>query len=159
MPPLWFTLLKGARGPTGSPPPPMTTFHGALITRSTDQAIVTSDFVSFDTVVFDTDSFFDLAHPTRLTIPTTGKYAFGTNIEVADVTATVLITVARNADGITLLGAGDDATRTFGQFAASGVLDFTAGDFIEVGVGTDLAASITVTADGNLPQLWVFNYT
>lgn len=156
MPPLWFTLLRGAKGAAGTPPPPMTTFHGAVVFRTTDQVITPGDAVSFDTAEFDTDSFFDVGtHPTRLTIPTTGKYAFGFNVSLDPINLPGgdIFVQLNGATG--LASVGSDAVVTFESFSASGLWDFTAGDFIELIIEYDATLLGTVGQS----EFYLFNYT
>lgn len=135
----------------------MTTFHGAAIQRSTNQVITPPQFVSFDTVLFDTNSFFSLGNPTRLTIPTADKYLFGFTVILDPInTPGGEIIVELNGTGTGLLVAGNDATITFSDFSATGIADFAANDYIELDVSFDA----TVSAIANsIAEFWIMRYS
>jgi hypothetical protein len=133
----------------------MTTFHGAAVAQSSDIAVPTggANYISWDTVLFDTDSFFSLGSPTKLTIPTTDKYIFGAN-------ATIEYTINGSANTIDLNGSpivpfGNDATGSFDNFSVSGIYNFTAGDFIQLAINYTGTFLLNPTS----PQFWIMRYS
>lgn len=58
---------------------PTLPFSGALVTRSTDLTCTNDTFteITWDTVEYDTDSYWSAGAPKNLTIPTTGYYIAG----------------------------------------------------------------------------------
>jgi len=84
-------------------------FSGARIFRSTAQSIPKDTYtaISFDTVQVDTDGYFSVVNPTRLTIPRGGYYLFGGRMSYAvNNTGLREVVLARNGDG---LGYGVDS--------------------------------------------------
>jgi hypothetical protein len=108
-----------------------TEFSGAHIARSTAQSLTAGQYdpISWDTVDYDTDLYWDAGNPTRLTVPADGKYFVHFN--VFTVVAATLTIRLNGGSYLAYKGAppdhgGDERTEM------TEVLDLSAGDYIEL---------------------------
>lgn len=142
----------------------MTTFHGAKLLLTADQALTDGQLIAWDTAEFDTDGFFSGGDPTRLTIPNDGQYVCGFNLDGGDLSIVVPGT-DQNAFGVLLnsdleiAAQGDDSVRTFASFNASVLADFTAGDIIEVRCDCSNGSTVFGPPETNIASFWIFRYT
>jgi hypothetical protein len=112
--------------------------------------------VSFDSAVFDTDSFWSAGAPTRLTIPATVTYVeLVGQVSVASSTGDTGFYTGifhRNSAGTLLRNFGPRLIETGGAAkqlqAVTGPVAVTAGDYFELTVREETDASVTIDGDG-----------
>ena len=129
--------------------PSAAAFSGALIARSTLQTITnaTMTAISFDTEYFDDSGYHDNTNPTRLTVPTTGKYQFNFQASCDSTTGRMIVEVRKNGTNIAQFELGNNSSISGWQ--ASGIKDATAGQYFEFFVYQSSGGSKTTEA-GNL---------
>jgi hypothetical protein len=115
--------------------------------------------LSFDLVDYDTDSFFNLGSPTKLTIPVDGKYDIFIGPILWDAgTGTRLLIISKNGGpsvAISSIAAAPGTSLTAHEASARGVSCIT-GDFFEVSVLQDSGAPININTDSGLGDVPVF---
>lgn len=151
--------LYGAAGAAGDDA--ALTFSGARVYATGNQVFAASTWTSitFNAERYDTTAYHDIATNTsRLTIPATGKYAFGGMVTVSRTQgAGPLDQVRVLLNGTTVIGllqggglTGSESTReVVGQYA------FTAADYIELQVYSDGASTTTKAYDSYSPEFWI----
>jgi len=121
-------------------------FKGALVQRSTDLTNVSFPvLVPFQSTVYDTDSFWDVANPTRITVPagvTKARLQGSLSLKPSATTGGVFISFEKNGAG-SAVGSGVFTVRqgtsgyTNNDFAANtAVVPVSAGDYFELRVNS-----------------------
>ncbi len=116
-------------------------FRGALVKRTTAQAITTATetAVTWETATYDTDSIWSAGSPTRLTVPAgVTKVRLKTNVQW-DANATGYRYVTFKKNGADFAGRGgslvdDLAANFYWQNIGTAVVEVTAGDYFDVRV-------------------------
>lgn len=138
----------GSTGPQGEegPPPPGV---GARVTSSLDLPIAdqTATILVFNTVRWDESGVFDGGSPTRLTIPTTGKYFVFAHLRFPPHGGgTRQVYLLRNGtETIALNGVGGGSH--YAALSVSTVAAFEAGDWVEVQVWQDTGGPLVVSSN------------
>lgn len=117
---------------------PINTSSVALVKRATTQTISsnTDTPLSFSDVVFDTDSYWDISQPTRLTIPTYGFYkiVISASWEVGTAVGEWYCFIYKNgsmAPGGFSSG-GNSSSSLQQTINLTSILELSSGDYIEV---------------------------
>lgn len=135
--------------------------HGARVYHSaTSQNIPdnTDTAVTFDTERWDDDAFWDVASPTRLTIPDDGWYMVGGAVGYAFYTpAGKRFWLYVRRDGVTHIAVQSipdtDGAR---ELSVSGLWYFTAGQYVELVVKQNTGAARTLQTSGSIyPEFWI----
>ena len=151
-------------------------YKGALIQRSTDLTSINFPIlIPFQSTVYDTDTFWDIAHPTRITVPagvTKVRLQGSVSLKSGADTGGVFVSFEKNGSGGTI-GGGVFTVRqgtsgyTNNEFAAgTAVLPVTEGDYFELrvnstssswddvqaGIRTWFAIEVVETADAANPS-------
>lgn len=133
--------------PSPAGPPVWAGASGVRLTNSVNQASAGSfTAVSFDTEVYDTDTYHAGGSPTRITIPFDGLYIVGGNCNFSgggfiglQLMLNGTTTFANASSGVvTAAGTG---------IAITTVAHFVAGDFIELMAAASAAGNITAASD------------
>jgi hypothetical protein len=106
-------------------------FSGALITRSTTQSITnaTTTTISFDTESFDVSGYHDNTNPTRLTVPTTGKYQLNFQSSLTGTTGRLVAVITKNGTEVGKSENGNNSSLSGLQI--SQIYSATAADYFE----------------------------
>ena len=128
-----------------------TALRGAKVYRNATQtvAFATNVQISWDTELWDTDGFWSIANPTRITIPVDGKYRITARYATASVTGTTdiwILSLKINGASVGLqnvLGNNAAANASMGQEIEL-TDDFTAGDYLEADLVHTYNAGTTV---------------
>jgi len=160
---LWQPIEPGSPGdiliyvdddnsPLWSPPTDLVgTFKGARVNRTSAQSInnATTTPVSFDNERYDTDGFHsNSTNPTRFTIPTTGYYHCGGNVEWASNAVgqrELVITLNAAAPGIASSRIDAGAATTYKQNISTDWF-FNAGDYIELAGRQTSGAALNINS-------------
>jgi hypothetical protein len=137
------TGLKWATPSAGS------SFSGALIARATGQSINNTTFtaISFETEFFDSGTYWSSGSPTRLTVPTTGKYQYNFQASISGTTGRLIVEVRKNGSSTAQFECGNNSSLQGWQ--ASQIKDATANDYFEFFVYQG-SGSTQSTDGGNL---------
>lgn len=134
-----------------------TVFAGARLGRSSSQSIPdsTETAISFDTTRYDTMRMFDLAAPTRLTAPVSGKYSMGGSVNFAAIgPGATLKYIALNVNGIAVAKEDWDAVASQTHILAA-EYELVRGDYIELVVWQNSGGALSVATRSNYsPELW-----
>lgn len=151
------TNFLRADGSWAAPPGGSTTFSGASARFAGGVTITTGTetLVTFDTEIYDTSAYHDNStNPSRFIAPTTGYYLFVASANwQADAAGIRYIHVQKNAAGSSSGGTG--CGQSWSAPAASGptihqvsgVVQMTAGDYLELFVYQSTGGSKTLTLD------------
>jgi hypothetical protein len=137
-----------------------TPYRGALLYKTSDQNIATSTptNVTWDASEYDTEGFFDVGDPTKITIPVGSgvrKIRIGTNIEwnnTAGGSGYRSVNIRKN--GGSFVGQPQEAsgvgavTAPTGRGTWSPVIVVAEGDYFEVRVNQSSGATLPITAGG-----------
>ncbi len=126
--------------------------QGARVHRSTAQAIGASAMVpiSFDTVVYDTDSIFAIGTPTLLTCKTPGVYVITGHINFATSTTGFRRVILR-LNGVTYIADQTlmGVTGTTTDFSIATIWKLALNDYLELVVWTSAALNVNVNANAS----------
>jgi len=116
--------------------------------------------ITFDTVLYDTDTFFSLAFPTRLTIPVDGKYdiSFGSALWDPSATGSRTIIIQKNGGptaSVNIVAPVGGGGLTAQETHVRGI-QCVAGDFFEVVVLQDSGGPLNLNTDGGLGNVPAF---
>lgn len=105
------------------------TYSGVKLKVSTDYNLVsTSAAVDFDTEEFDTDSYFSLTTPSRVTITKSGYYRINASVFSSSNGSSYTISIKKN--GTTDLASTSIAPNQFSNFDE--IIELVLGDYVEV---------------------------
>lgn len=146
-------------GASGSSP----TFSGAQVIGNGTQSLTnnTDTAIDFDgTEDYDTDAYHDAGTPTRLTVPSTGYYAFGGSLEfAANTTGYRDIKIRVNGTSVKFRTKAPAAQSGGHPMTISGQLALTAGDYIEFVAAQTSGGALNVGAAGdatnNHARFWI----
>jgi hypothetical protein len=115
------------------------TESGAIVVRAALQTFTTTaSFVSFDTEIQDTESYWSAVNPTRITIPTAGWYTLiGTVTQSVDPDDYQTLSWSKNGAAYSLTQHGSRTGGSTSIATASQVIDtdyYEAGDYLELRV-------------------------
>jgi hypothetical protein len=154
--PVLSAVMAGGTGGGG------VVFSGARVYRTADATLTKGlgYYIEFQAERWDTDSYWTVGSPTRLTIPATGYYMVGAHVQIYDSTgqafdgeATVGLIVNRatyiaDQNVYPSVSAGDAAEDADPDTSISTLWYFTAGDYVEVRVFVDFTASAALSILG-----------
>lgn len=136
----------------------MPAFSGCHVTRSSAQSITSATIIltsiTFDTELYDTDSYHDLGSNTdRLVAPFTGYYSWGGNgwfAQNATGVRVVLMTPSVTFSGLVTNGTGETQAAYSGKnwdqaFCCYGEAHLTAGDYVTLSVLQDSGGNLNFT--------------
>lgn len=133
---------------------------GARLTHSVGQGVANTTWtaLTFDTEIFDDNTFHDGANPTRLTAPLVGRYLVGGTVEWSASSAGNGRIIGLWKNGATLIAihknnppAGGKMTQTIAAY-----IDMAAGDYLELQVFQDSGVSLTISAASAFsPIFWM----
>jgi hypothetical protein len=139
-------------------------FSGARVYHSTDQSYSFVNPVEFDTEVFDEGDYFDIADPTRLTIPEDGYYLVGCCVTFEETTTSTYygVDIIKNGGGALVYERRHvpAPTNPLGQtIVLTTLLFLEADDYLEVSVlcktdTTDVTTDLLAAAD-RVPVFWI----
>ena len=132
------------------------------ITRTSNVSVLNNVFgfvVPFNAEKFDTANMHDNAvNNTRITIPSTGKYAIGANIGWA-VNAVGIRSIAINSNIQGFLMALDSSPATGAVLGnsqnVSTIVELVAGEILELWTYQNSGAPLDIVQDSTSPNLWV----
>jgi hypothetical protein len=121
--------------------------HRVLVRKSANQSLSagTDTVMTWDVEEYDTNGFHDnVTNNSRLTAPTTGRYRVCVNMIAASATGQFVIYCRKNGtDTIGLPRTETDSTGIENLNGVSGVIELTAGDYIEATAFHTSATSVT----------------
>jgi len=110
-------------------------FYGKRVAAQTTSSAVNAD-IAIDTVVVDTDNFFDSGSPTHITIPSDGQYRVIVNVRWAGSADTVLRAAEANSSASSRIVRRSQTNIDNASYQTLITLlgsdSFVAGDFIKV---------------------------
>lgn len=130
----------------------------ARIYRSTNQSITTATLTAFApaTLDFDSDSYWAVGNPTRLTAPRDGKYTVGCSVLWdTSIVGTRSLYVVKNGVTGTRLAGEQMAAATGDILNVSTTLNLIAGDYVEFYVNQTSGGSVNVVATEQISQIWI----
>jgi len=131
-------------------PLPSVVISGAEIWRSSDMTLPWQAWTSivFDTASYDTGGYFDVASPTRLTIPEDGIYFMAASFIETPGQNGRYVDVTFRVDGTTDIGMNRLSLRDDGsdEINANGIHPLSAGQYVECRLYQDRAADETLTS-------------
>jgi hypothetical protein len=106
-------------------------FSGALVARATQQSISNTTFtaISFETEFVDSGTYWSSGSPTRLTVPTTGKYQYNFQASISGTTGRLIVEARKNGTSIAQFECGNNSSLQGWQ--ASQIKEATASDYFE----------------------------
>lgn len=132
---------------------------GARVNRTTNQTITNNveTAISFSNERWDTDGYWNVAQPTRLTIPKTGRYTVGGAVRWAS-NATGYRQVLLRVNGTSYIGTKNDQAITAGvhYIQVTSTWEFSAGDYIELDVVQNSGGALDVQVQASdSPEFWI----
>ena len=124
-------------------------FSGAKARKTSNQTGITTGVyidISWDSVGFDTDSYWSGGNPTRLTAPVTGKYLIIGNTHLDALGAGTYRGASIQLNGARTIDTGEIRTGAIGYSyqSVSVIMTLTAGDYVELAVFQDQGSDGTV---------------
>lgn len=126
--------------------------------RTTNQSITTGTLTAFspDTVDFDSDVYWAVGNPTRLTAPRQGKYTVGCSILWdTSTTGNRSVYVVKNGVTGTRLAGEQMPANNGGILNIATTLNLVAGDYVEFYVNQNSGGSVNVVATEQISQMWM----
>lgn len=130
---------------------------GARVYRTTNQAIANTTLVAFapDTVDFDTDVYWSVSHPSRLTVPRAGKYTVGCSVLWdSSTTGNRSVYVVKNGTTATRLAGEQMPASNAGVLNIATTLSLAANDYVEFYVNQNSGGSVNVAGTEQISQMW-----